>query len=99
LAKGVQVMDAAGGAVFSLPLSQKNWRDAVRSFLSAERRAIFAISVNIAEKDGQVVAYESWTNDERTTADLAEGVADWIELRAENAPSLEATITISQKPR
>jgi hypothetical protein len=91
-------MDAAGGAVFSLPyLKRTGATQCVRSL--AERRAIFGISVNIAEKDGQVVAYESWTNDERTTADLAEGVAEWIELRAENAPSLEATITISQKPR
>ncbi len=91
-------MLAAGGAVFSLPLSQKDWRYTVRSFLSAERGTIFAISVNIAEKDGKVVAHETWTNDERTAADLAEGVAEWIELRAENAPNLQATITVSQKP-
>ena len=92
-------MVGADGAVFSLPLSQQNWRDAVRSFLAAERRTIFAISVNIAEKDGKVLAHETWTNDERTAADLAEGVAEWIEVRAENAPNLEAIITVSQKSR
>jgi hypothetical protein len=84
--------------VFFLPLSQTNWREAVRSFLSAERRTIFAISVNIAAKDGEGVAYESWTNDERSNAQLAEGVAEWIELRAESAANLEATITVSEKP-
>jgi hypothetical protein len=96
--KGFRGMVAAGGAVFFLPLSQKNWRDAVYSFLSAERRTIFAIGVNIAEKDGDVVAYESWTNDSRSNVELAEGVADWIELRAESAANLEATITVSEKP-
>jgi hypothetical protein len=93
------MVGAAGGAVFSLPLSQKNWRDAVRSFLSAERRTIFAISVNIAEEDGNVIAHETWTNHERDASDLAEGVAEWIEVRTENAPNLEATITVSQKPQ
>jgi hypothetical protein len=96
--KGFRGMVAAGGAVFFLPLSQKNRRDAVYSFLSAERRTIFAISVNIAEKNGEVVAYESWTNDARSNVELAEGVADWIELRAESAANLEATITVSEKP-
>ena len=76
-------MVPAGGAVFSSPLSQKNWRDAVCSFLSAERRTIFTVTVNIAEQNRKVIAHETWTNDERTGADLAKGVAEWIEVRAE----------------
>jgi hypothetical protein len=70
----------------------------VYTFLSAERRTIFAIRVSIAKPDGHVVAHESWTNDERDAADLAEGIAEWIEVRSENSTDdLDATITVWNK--
>ena len=44
---------------------------------------------------GPIIAFESWTNGERNAADLADGVAEWIELHsAAVAEDAEATISI-----
>jgi hypothetical protein len=90
-------MSGGASAIFSLPLSQKNWRDAVRSFLCTEKRTVFAVKVSIERRDGSIVANESWTNDERNNADLADGIAEWIELRSESRDDLDTTITVSGK--
>ena len=82
-------------AILCLPLSQEDWREAVRSFVGAEKRNVFAIDVSIAEMDGPIIAFESWPNGERTAADLAEGVAEWIELHSEAiTEDAEATISV-----
>ena len=79
-----------------LPLSQEDWREAVRSFVGAEKRNVFGIEVSVAKPDGSIIAFDSWTNSERSAVDLAEGIASWIELHSEAVTeSCEATISIS----
>jgi hypothetical protein len=82
-------------AVLCLPLSQEDWREAVRSFVGAEKRNVFAVEVSIAKPGGPIIAFDSWTNGERTAADLAEGIAEWIELHSEAVTEdPEATISV-----
>jgi hypothetical protein len=82
-------------AMLCLPLSQEDWREAVRSFVSAEKRNVFAIEVSIAISGAPIIAFESWPNSERTAADLAEGIAEWIELHSEAVTEdAEATISV-----
>jgi hypothetical protein len=79
-----------------LPLFQEDWREAVRSFVSAEKRSVFGIDVSVAKSGGSIIAFDSWTNSERSAVDLAEGIASWIELHSEGmTESCEATISIS----
>jgi hypothetical protein len=82
-------------AVLCLPLFQEDWREAVRSFVGAEKRKVFAIEVSIAKPGGPIIAFDSWTKSERTAADLAEGIAEWTELHSEGVTEdLEATISV-----
>jgi hypothetical protein len=88
-------MGSQASAILYLPLSQEDWRGAVRSFVGAEKRNIFAIEVSVAKPGGCIIAFDSWTNDERTAADLAEGITKWIELHFEGiTEDLEATISL-----
>ena len=83
-------------AIMYLPLSQKEWREAVRSFVSAEKRNVFGIEVSVAKLGGAITAFDSWTSGECSVVDLAEGIANWIELHSEGVTeSREVTISIS----
>jgi hypothetical protein len=87
-------------AVLSLPLSQESWRDAVRSFIAAEKRDIFEIEVSVTRSGDRIVALDSWMSGSRSAISMAEGIVDWIELRWEiaGAQDLEATISVWPKP-
>lgn len=87
-------------AVLSLSLSQESWRDAVQSFVAAEKREIFQIEVTVTGSAGQIVALDSWMSGARSALSMAEGIVDWIELRGEiaGARDLEATISVWPKP-
>jgi hypothetical protein len=89
-------MGNRASAVLYLPLSQDDWRGAVRSFVGAEKRNAFAIEVSVAKPGGRIIAFDSWSNSERTAADLAEGIAEWIDLRFESnrTEDLEAIISV-----
>lgn len=83
-------------AILYLPLSQEEWRSAVRSFVGAEKRNTFAVEVSLATPGGSTIALDSWMSGARTATDLAEGITDWIELRCESgsAGDLEAKISV-----
>jgi hypothetical protein len=89
-------MGRDASAILYLPLSQEEWRNAVRSFVGAEKRHTFAVEVSIATPGGLTIALESWMSGARSATDLAEGIADWIELRCESSSTgeLEATISV-----
>ena len=42
-------MGSQASAILYLPLSQEDWRGAVRSFVGAEKRNIFAIEVSVTK--------------------------------------------------
>ena len=83
----------------SLPLSQEDWRNAVRSFIGSENRMAFAVEVCITASDGSNIAKENWISGERNAREIAEGVTEWIELRCDmpSAQPLEASISIFDK--
>jgi hypothetical protein len=87
-------------AVLSLSVSQESWRDAVLSFVAAEKRDVFQVEVTVTGFDGRIVALDSWMSGARSAMSMAEGIVDWIELRREiaGARDLEATISIWPKP-
>jgi hypothetical protein len=89
-------MGGRASAILYLPLSQDGWRDAVRSFVGAEKRNIFTVEVSVAKPDGRVIAFDSWASGARTVTDLAEGITEWIELRCESGSTedLEATVSV-----
>ena len=87
---------ASASAIMQLPLSQEEWREAVRSFVGAEKRSVFGIEVSVAKLGGPIIAVDSWTSGERSAVDLAEGIASWIDLHSGGVTeSREATISIS----
>jgi hypothetical protein len=87
-------------AVLSLSLSQESWRDAVRSFVAAEKRDVFQVEVSVDGPGSRIIALDSWMSGARSPRSMAEGIVDWIELRREiaGARDLEATISIWPKP-
>ena len=89
-------MGGRASAILYLPLSQDDWRDAVRSFVGGEKRNVFAIEVSVTKPGGRIIAFDSWTSSERTAANIAEGIAEWIDLRFESnrREDLEAIISV-----
>ena len=83
-------------ATLSLPLSQEDWRSAVRSFVGGEESEAFAVEVSIVADGLSTIASDSWASDARDSRDIAEGITQWIELRCESANTehLEALISI-----
>ena len=83
-------------ATIFLPLSQEDWRDAVRSFVANENLEIFTAEVCITAGDDRVIATDHWRSGDRNATDIADGITEWVELRrdGESAEDLEVAISI-----
>lgn len=83
-------------ATIFLPLSQDDWRDAVRSFVANEKLEIFTAEVCVTADGDRVIAKDHWRSGDRSATDIAEGITEWVELRrdAESAENLEVAISI-----
>ena len=79
-------------ATIFLPLSQNDWRDAVRSFVGNEKLEVFTAEVCITGE----VAKDYWRSGDRNAKDIAEGITEWVQLRrdADNGENLEVAISI-----
>ena len=83
-------------ATIFLPLSQKDWRDAVQSFVGNEKLEIFTAEVCLTTGDERVIAKDHWRSGDRNAREIAEGITEWVELRREvnSSESLEVAISI-----
>src|SRR5215472_1089734 len=88
-------MGNARAAIF-LPLSQDDWRDAVRSFVGNEKLEFFTAEVCITGRGARVVAKDYWRSGDRNAKDIAEGITEWVQLRRDsyNGQNLEVAISI-----